>query len=185
MSMQDFDVAATTLLNGLAGHVPLLDAAMIAISAWGVQVMVLAVACQWWSGADRRMKRHILIAAGLAFILGLAINQLLLLEFDRIRPYVVGVTSLHVPPSVDPSFPSDHATAVFAIATTFMLGRMRRQASWFFLAACAVALSRVFVGIHYVGDILGGAATGALAAMIVAALYKRGTRTDRFLTGIL
>jgi undecaprenyl-diphosphatase len=183
--MQELDAAATALINGFAGRFPLLDGVMIAIAGWGVPVMVLAVASQWWYGADRRGRRHVLIAAGLAFLLGLALNQMVLLEFDRVRPYVDGVTSLIVAPSADPSFPSDHATAAFAIAATFMLGRMRGQAFWFFLAAFVVALSRVFVGIHYIGDILGGAATGAIAAMIVSASYRRDTRMDRVLTGIL
>ena len=158
---------------------------MIAIAAWGVPVMVLAVAGQWWSSPDRRAKRHVLVAAGLAFVLGLALNQLLLLEFDRVRPYISGVTTLLVPPSADPSFPSDHATAVFSIAATFMLGQMRWQALWFFPGAVVVALSRVFVGIHYFGDVLGGAATGVIAAVVIAAIYKRETRIDRFITGIL
>ena len=184
MSVQEYDAAATALLNGVAGRCPLLDDTMIAIAAWGVPFMVLTVAGQWWSGTDRRAKRHVLVAAGLAFFLGLALNQLLLLEFDRVRPYISGVTTLLVPPSADPAFPSDHATTAFAIAATFILGQMRWQAFWFFLGAVVIALSRVFVGIHYVGDIIGGAATGAIAAVLVAAIYKRETRIDNFITGI-
>lgn len=183
--MQDFDATLTALINGFAGHVPLVDAAMIGIAQWGVPVLVLAVALQWWSGADRRDTRHILIAAGFAFFLGLGLNQLLLLMIDRPRPNLAGVTTLLVPPSADPSFPSDHATAAFAIGVSFALGGMRKRALWFLAGAFVVALSRVFIGIHYVGDVLGGALTGALAAAIVSAGYHKETRIDRFLTGIL
>ncbi|PKP72244.1 MAG: phosphatase PAP2 family protein [Alphaproteobacteria bacterium HGW-Alphaproteobacteria-5] len=183
--MQEFDATLTTLINGFAGQFPVVDAAMIGIAQWGVPVMVLAVALQWWSGADRRDTRHILIAAGFAFFLGLGLNQILLLMIDRPRPYIDGLTTLLVPPSVDPSFPSDHATAVFAIAVTFAFGAMRKRALWFLAGAFLVALSRVFVGIHYVGDVLGGALTGAMAAVIVSVAYRRKTRLDRFLAGIL
>ncbi len=182
--MQEFDAILTRLINGLAGQFPVVDAAMIGIAQWGVPLMVLAVALQWWSGANKRDTRHVLIAAGFAFFVGLGLNQILLLMIDRPRPYIDGLTLLLVPPSVDPSFPSDHATAVFAIAITFTLGAMRRRALWFLAGAILVALSRVFVGIHYVGDVLGGALTGAIAAVIVAAGYRRETRLDRFLTGI-
>lgn len=185
LNMQDFDATVTVLINGLAGQVSLVDAAMIGMAQWGVPVMVLAVALQWWSGADRRGTRHILIAAGFAFFLGLGLNQFLLLMIDRPRPYLEAVTTLLVAPSVDPSFPSDHAAAVFAIAVTFALGGMRKRALWFFAGAVLVALSRVFIGIHYVGDVLGGALTGAIAAVIVSVAYRRETRLDRFLTGIL
>ncbi len=183
--MQEFDATLTTLINGFAGQFPVVDAAMIGIAQWGVPVTVLAVASQWWSGADKRDTRHILVAAGFAFFLGLGLNQILLLMIDRPRPYIEGLTTLLVPPSVDPSFPSDHATAVFAIAITFALGGMRKRALWFLAGAFLVALSRVFVGIHYAGDVLGGALTGAMAAALVSAGFRKETRFDRFLTGIL
>ncbi len=125
-----------------------------------------------------------LVAAGLAFILALGFNQLVLLGVDRMRPYLAGVTTLLVPPSADPSFPSDHATAAFAIAATFAFSVIRRQAVWFTLAAVIVAFSRVYIGIHYVGDVLGGAVTGLLAAAAVTALYRPGSRINRLLTGI-
>ena len=53
------------------------------------------------------------------------------------------------------------------------------------VAALLVALSRVFIGTHYASDVLGGALTGAVAAMLVARLYQRGTRVDRFVTSVL
>ena len=42
--------------------------------------------------------RHVLLAAGFSFLLGLAINRLVLLFIHRVRPYDSGVTS-----SVQPS----------------------------------------------------------------------------------
>ena len=48
-----------------------------------------------------------------------------------------------------------------------------------------IAGSRVYVGTHYVSDILGGAATGVIAASLVRAFYREGTRLDRFATEIL
>ncbi len=65
------------------------------------------------------------------------------------RVDVDGISALMVPPSADPSFPLGHATAGFAIATTFVRANMRKQAIRFFLAAVALAFSRVFVGLQY------------------------------------
>jgi undecaprenyl-diphosphatase len=48
-----------------------------------------------------------------------------------------------------------------------------------------LAVSRVYIGTHYVGDVLGGAATGILAATLVRAVYRENTRADRLITGIL
>lgn len=183
--MWDVDVAVTKLINGAAGQNWFLDAVMVWVSAAGIPLLVFMVACQWWAKHDRQGTRHVLVAAGLSFTLGLAFNQIILLVVDRIRPYVSGVSDLLIAPSLDPSFPSDHATAAFAIVMTFALNKMPKRATWFGLVALAVAISRVYVGTHYASDVLGGALSGALAAALVLSLYRRGTRVDRFITGIL
>jgi len=46
-------------------------------------------------------------------------------------------------------------------------------------------MSRVYVGVHYASDILGGALTGIIAAAVVRSIYLEGTRADRFITSIL
>ncbi len=182
--MHNVDHATTQMINGLARSSPFFDAIMIWISAAGIPLLVLAVACQWWAKTDRQGTRHVLVGAGLSFLLGLALNQIILLFVDRVRPYVVGVTDLLTAPSLDPSFPSDHSTAAFAIAMTFAVNGMPRRARWFGTAALVVAFSRVYIGTHYASDVFGGALTGAFAAALVLFLYMRGTRLDRFITGI-
>ena len=124
--MYELDVAATQAINSLAGKSGVLDHCMIWISAIGVPILIVAVAIQWWRKDDRRHVRHVLLATGLSFLLGLALNQFILLFVQRLRPYATGVTHLLIAKSTDPSFPSDHATASAAIAFAFMLHGMRR-----------------------------------------------------------
>ena len=182
--MSNIDVAMTRLINGISGQNSVLDTSVIWISAASIPLLVLAVACQWWAKSDREGTRHVLVQAGLAFFLGLGFNQIMLLFVDRVRPYAAGVSDLLITPSADPSFPSDHATAAFAIAVTFAVNKMPKRAVWFGLAALTVAISRVYIGTHYASDVLGGALTGAFAAALLPSLYARGTRVDRFITGI-
>ncbi len=145
--------------------------------------MVFAVACQWWAQQNRKNTRHILLAAGFSFLTGLALNQLILLFVLRVRPYEAGVTSLLISQSNDPSFPSDHATASFAIAVTFLVHRFRGAAG-FLAAATLISVSRIYLGTHYVSDVVGGVLTGILAVGMVWWTYREGTRVDRLLTGI-
>jgi membrane-associated phospholipid phosphatase len=75
----------------------------------------------------------------------------------------------HVPR--DPSFPSGHTAIAFACAT--MLSYYRpKLAPAFFLLAVAIGFSRVYVGVHYPLDVLGGAVLGLLCGGIVIALLR-------------
>lgn len=183
--MYDFDAFLTHAINSLVGTITAIDFLMVWVSAIGVPLLVLAVAGQWWRQGDRDHTRHALIAAGLSLLLGLAINQVILLLVHWVRPYDAGISHLLIAPSADPSFPSDHATATFAIAAAFLMHGMRRLGLWFLAAALLVTISRVYIGTHYVSDVLGGALTGIIAAIAVRALYCEGTRVDRLITRIL
>ena len=55
----------------------------------------------------------------------------------------------------------------------------------FGVMALAIAWSRVFVGTHYVTDVLGGAVTGLAAAILAGALYREGNCLDRLVTSVL
>ncbi|MFO1130899.1 MAG: phosphatase PAP2 family protein [Hyphomicrobiales bacterium] len=182
--MIDIDLFLTKFINDPAGQHAAVDQFMIWVSSLGVPLLVALVALQWWRRTDRSGVRHVLVACGLSFLLGLGLNQLILLFIHRIRPYDAGVTHLLIPPSADWSLPSDHATATMAIAATFLLHRMPRVGAAFLAASLLMMYARVYVGIHYTGDVLAGAVTGALAAFIVTKLYRQGTRLDRLITGI-
>jgi len=182
--MFQIDAAVTAWMNSWAGQAPTIDAVMIGISTAGVPLLVLAVVSQWWLPRADPAIRHVLIAAGFSFVIGLGINQMILLFVQRARPYEAHVTHLIIGRTVDFSFPSDHATASFAIAAAFLVHGLSRPGLFFLAAAVLIGMSRVYLGTHYVSDILGGAATGFLAAALIRVAYRANTRLDRLITGI-
>jgi undecaprenyl-diphosphatase len=179
------DHAITQWINSLAGTNALLDAVMIVATKTGVPLLVALVIAHWWSKIDRTHRRHTCIAAGLSFLIGLGLNQIILLFVHRVRPYDVGVSHLIISKSPDWSFPSDHATASIAIVAAFALHGLPRRSLLFGLPALLICWSRIFVGTHYLTDVLGGSLTGVVAAMLVWVFYREGSRLDRFATGFL
>jgi undecaprenyl-diphosphatase len=105
-----------------------------------------------------------LASAGVA----LAANQLIADLWTRPRPYMAhpALTHLLTAPSPDPSFPSDHAAAAFAIAVA-VLAFSRRLGAVMLGLAVAVSLSRVALGAHYPSDVAAGALVGSTAALLV------------------
>lgn len=112
--------------------------------------------------------RHGVVAAGFSALLALGIAHIVTELWARPRPYAAHPSDVHlfVPASHDPSFPSDHATAAFAIAVAILL-RHRKGGIVALALAVLVSLSRVVVGVHYPSDVPGGAAVGTLAALIL------------------
>src|ERR671931_429677 len=73
--------------------------------------------------------------------------------------------------SHDPSFPSDHASAAFAIAFAILL--YDRVAGALFLAAAVViGVGRVVVGAHYPADVLAGCLVGLASDVVVARIAR-------------
>jgi undecaprenyl-diphosphatase len=75
------------------------------------------------------------------------------------------------------SMPSSHAVNAFSIAATFSYF-FRRTAIPMFLIASLVAFSRVYVGVHYLSDVIAGALWGGLIAVIIIMIYRRSS--ERF-----
>jgi len=124
-------------------------------------------------GGEPRWKRACLSAL-LSAALALAANQVVAhLLWARPRPFAAHPGQLHLftGGSLDPSFPSDHAAAAFAIAVA-VLAFSRRLGVAFLAVAALVAASRVVEGLHYPSDVLAGAAVGTAAAIVVTRLGR-------------
>jgi undecaprenyl-diphosphatase len=71
------------------------------------------------------------------------------------------------------AFPSGHTTTAFACATVLAWWSPRLAVPAFVLAA-AIGFSRIYVGVHWPLDVLGGAVLGTLVGLAAIALLKRG-----------
>jgi undecaprenyl-diphosphatase len=100
-------------------------------------------------------------------------------QVNRIRPcneYTVTARVVGVTCRNSPSFPSSHATNHFGIATfMFLLMYTRKRIGLLFWLpwAAAIAYSRIYVGVHYPGDVIGGAILGVIFGILFANIANR------------
>lgn len=124
-----------------------------------------------------RQTRKAGIYSACALIASLVVNNLILKNLvGRIRPYelVEGLQCI-VPPAYDASFPSGHTGASFASAVAIYRQLPRRFAIFFIVLAALIAFSRLYVGIHYPTDVLGGLVTGIGIGLLVSVLGDKMT----------
>jgi membrane-associated phospholipid phosphatase len=170
------DWAVAHDLNELIRTHDLLEDPLTLFASLAVTIYAVATVALWFVSrpAGARRLRLACVSALASAAGGLLLNQVIGQLWFRERPYVEHPHSLvlFAPPSHDPSFPSDHATAAFAIAVAVFF--FSRRLGLVFLAfAAAIACSRVLLAMHYPTDVLAGALTGTLAAVAVCTLGRR------------
>jgi membrane-associated phospholipid phosphatase len=113
-----------------------------------------------------------------------------LLSAQVVKPLVARVRPCHVIESVHLlvncsqglSFPSSHAANSFSLAL-FLSGIYPRLRWLLYSFAMIVSFSRIAVGVHYPLDVLFGALTGVLAALLIAAVYRWVVRKYKLAPG--
>lgn len=125
-----------------------------------------------------KTRRHgfdVLLCLAAAFLISDCIIKPLV---ARPRPYnmIDGLTIL-VAPLSSYSFPSGHTNASFAAALALTLA-FGKKGAWAYLFAALIAVSRLWVGVHYPTDVLCGALGGTLWAWFAWILSHKYIRAD-------
>lgn len=144
-------------------------------SAWWVKSLVFVGVGVLGDLRSRRWFPTTAACAGLAAALASAAAALLKELFDRTRPPLADAAVDPLVPIPDSaSFPSGHAATAFAAAA--VVGACYPRLRWpAYGLAALVALSRVYLGVHFWLDVLAGAALGIAIGLAAAWTSQRIT----------
>ncbi len=163
-----------SLINGMANGSVIVDALMIAISKLVPYLYILILAWLYVTGlrVNSFKLRAESFATGVLLVICLIGSFILGSMFYENRPFVDHPDAIViVNHAADASFPSDHAVGTMAIACGILFYRWN-WGTYMVYGSILVGFSRVFVGNHYPGDILGA----FILVWILTAIYNKTIR---------
>ena len=169
------DTQVNPLLHALAS--PGMDDLMTAITSLGaipVVPVVLGLAAGMLAIARRRREAAFLVVAVAGSV---ALNLALKLVIHRPRPALAWAQAMP-----DTSFPSGHTQTAVALYVALALvawvvaGRRTGQVALVLavVISAAVGLSRLYLGVHYLTDVLAGAVAGVAWLLVVGTAFEAG-----------
>ena len=148
------DLAAYRRIRGVAGVNSTWVRRYSKLGEHGVGWLAFGAAAAILDGRRRSQWARAAVGVGCCYLLSSSIKW----TIGRSRPAVEDLPHLMRTPT-GLSFPSSHATSSFAAARAY--GRLLPRAP-LYVAATGMALSRVYLGVHYPSDVAAGAALGTV-----------------------
>ncbi len=150
------------------------DAAKI-FNTWAIVVLLVVGGGLWLlarPGGSLRWKLATATAA-LSAVVGLIANKVLGEIWYHDRPFAThpAQTVQLIHHAKDNGFPSEHATVAFAVAFAVLLFS-RPLGALLLVLATAIALDRIFVGVHYPSDVAVSCLVGLGSALLVGVLGR-------------
>jgi undecaprenyl-diphosphatase len=170
--MQSLNQSLFLSINQYAGQNTLLDNVVIFLGEYSPYLFI-AIEVYLYFFAH---KKHEALWAFYSVLLALLTNQIIGLFYFHNRPFMDGLGTTIFKHAAESSFPSDHTTFMLAIAWSlfFSVATRRLGLALVFLGTIGASF-RIFMGIHYPFDILGGVLVGAISAMIITSQAKKLT----------
>ncbi|PYY80210.1 phosphatase PAP2 family protein [Pseudomonas sp. TKO26] len=178
--MEELNQSLFLAINASAGASMPMRTLAVFLAQWLVLSVPLLLAVLWVFG--ERRQRMIVLLATLAIVLALASNLLIRELWFHPRPFMIGLGQNFLAHAPGASFPSDHASGMFAMAFALILAPLRKTGLVMLGLALLVSWARVYLGVHFPFDILGGCLVGLFSAWLVRQGLASRQLGERLLT---
>jgi undecaprenyl-diphosphatase len=173
--LEAFNNALFLKINAGPDTAPWMIAAAKLLAKRLVLPLDLLVVALWLWGDTR--KRGAVLHAVLVTATAMTLNYAIGIAYPHPRPFVMKLGKQWLDHAPTPSFPSDHMTLFACVALCLALEGERAFAAAVFAAGCACGWARVYLGIHFPLDMLGGlGAAIACAALLQPAWMHAGAK---------
>ncbi len=157
----------------------ILDKTMILIANSHVVIIPLYLIYLWFKGRD---EKEVALLAATGIIVSLIISTGISSVYYHPRPFAIGAANPLFGHEADSSFPSDATTAMFSLAFMILLVRWYRSGSILVVLASLLGLARIFCGVHWPLDILGGIVVGFIGSYIT---FVFRNKLDKFYNNLI
>jgi undecaprenyl-diphosphatase len=156
-------------INSFAGNSHILDLFFI-ISAKVMPYIFMGLEVWLYFVAKKKKEA---IFAFYSVVLAIIISKTIGVFYYHNRPFVDNLGVQLIQHKADSSFPSDHTTFLFAIAFSYLFFRVKKLAVVSLGLAFLGGIARVYVGVHYPFDVMGGIFIGFIGSFVVLLLKDR------------
>lgn len=165
MSISQVNIDVFRAINDLGKEFDFLNPIAIFIADYMVYVLLIGLIAYWFTRTNQN--RMMVIQSVLAFVLAEVLGKIAGIFNHHFQPFVeLPHVNKLIEHAVDNAFPSDHSILFFSIC--FSIWLVRKKEGWVWLTvACLVGVSRIWVGVHFPGDVLTGALIGICAALVI------------------
>lgn len=163
--MEELNRSLFLAINASAdASAPMRSLAMF-LAQWLIYCVPLLLAGLWLRGTRRQ--RAVALTATLSIVFALGCNLLISSLWFHPRPFMLGLGQNFLAHAAESSFPSDHATVMFALAFGLILASLRKLGLLVLLLGALVGWARVYLGVHFPFDIAGSFLVSLISAWLV------------------